>query len=240
MKNSKSIFGAFLALLVLLPGCILHVPRYTRQPLSIVGDHFTYNEIQENLNVQVKQLSSLDTYYLFNDWNKEFLRRNGIRIVYFSIHNLSNNNYMISPYDIDLKQVSYKDIDRLMKKTSSTGRFVIAGFSGLLNSAACALATIPNGIAIVYGTIGALATSFIFYPALVQGIKSVVMNRRINKDLKDKTLHEKTILNSGDHYEGLIFVKSSDYKSQFSITMHEKDNVEKSITFNIDLSKSEL
>src|SRR5258708_37613205 len=66
-------------------------------------------------------------------------------------------------------------------------------------------------------------------------IKSIVMNSRIKKDLAEKVLHEKVIINSGEQYEGLIFVKSSDYTPQFAVTLHEQDNMKNSIVFDVDL-----
>jgi hypothetical protein len=239
MNCNKSFFGLFLALLVVLPGCILHVPSYRRQPLSMVGDQCKYNETQEDVTVHVKQINAVDTYYLFDDYNKAFLRRHGIAILYVSVHNLSNHDYMLSPCDINLNQVPYQHIAKLMKKTSSGGRFVVVGLSGVAFGATCAVASLPNVLTVVFGTAGAVTTGLIFLPALVQGIKSVVMNRRINKDLKEKTLHEKVIIKAGDHYEGLIFVTLRDYKPQFNVTLHEKDILEKTITFDVDVRKNE-
>jgi hypothetical protein len=73
----------------------------------------------------------------------------------------------------------------------------------------------------------------------IQTIKSFVINGRISKDIKVKTLHEKVIIKSGKQYDGLIFVKLSDYSPQFAVTMYEKDNAKKSVTFDVDLEQHE-
>lgn len=46
---------------------------------------------------------------------------------------------------------------------------------------------------------------------------------------------KEVIIKSGDHYEGLVFVKSSDYTSQFSVTMHELHDNKNKIVFNVHL-----
>jgi hypothetical protein len=75
---------------------------------------------------------------------------------------------------------------------------------------------------------------------LADCIKSLVMIVRVKKDIKEKTLHEQITINSGDHYEGLIFVKSADYTPQFSVTMHEKGNTKKTVAFDVDLRHQEI
>ncbi len=167
-----------------------------------------------------------------------------MQVIYFSFHNLSKNDYIISPDTINLKQVPYGIIDRSMKKTSSVGRFVVTGLSGT------ALATTPFtdvvGLSMCGGpllfTVGtSLAAGFGILALIggVQTIKSFVINGRISKDIKVKTLHEKVIIKSGKQYDGLIFVKLSDYSPQFAVTMYEKDDAKKSITFDVDLEQHE-
>jgi hypothetical protein len=243
MKSNKSFLGLFLAVLAFLPSCIMRVPSYRRQPLSGMGEDFTYNENKENLNMHVKQLSVADKHYLFDNRSK-LVCRDAMQVIYFSFHNLSKSDYIISPDTINLKQVPYSTIDKSMKKTSSVGRFVITGLSG------AALATTPFtdvvGLSVCGGpllfTIGAsLAASFGILALIggVQTIKSFVINGRISKDIKVKTLHEKVIIKSGKQYDGLIFVKLSDYSPQFAVTMYEKDNAKKSVTFDVDLEQHE-
>jgi len=62
MKNNRSIFALLLAVLVLLPGCILHVPSYRRQPLRIMRDSFMYSGSNKDVVIRVKQLNKDDKY----------------------------------------------------------------------------------------------------------------------------------------------------------------------------------
>ena len=235
MKNNRSFFGIFLAGLVLLPGCILRVPSYRRQPLAIVGDNFLYNETQANLNIRAKELNLSEKYYLFDN-RSDLSRRNRVRIVYISVNNLTNVDYVLSPNNISVKQVSSADINTMMKKTSSSGRFVVAGVGGLSSAGAGGIVAISSVFAIAGGTAMAIVSAPLLLCGLAQGIKSVVMNARIEKDIKEKTLHKKVIVYSGEQYEGLLFVKSSDYIPQFAITMYENNHVDNSVTFDVNLN----
>ena len=70
---------------------------------------------------------------------------------------------------------------------------------------------------------------------LVQGIKSIVMNTRVRRDIEEKVLPKKELINSGQYCEGLIFVKASDYKPEFNVIMFEKNNWINKLTFDVDL-----
>lgn len=241
MKNNRSFLGLFLAVLVLLPGC-LHVPRYTRQPFAVIKDDYAYKATQEHVNVEIKKCSKSDIYYLFDN-RSNILNNEKVDVVYVSVCNLSNDSYVLAPKDIKLKQVPYSKIVKSMKKTCSGTRLV--GGTAALTTGAAMISTfavtpimVPSiwvylGIvipvpltALVMGTIG-----------VITGIKSVVINRRIAKDIKVKTLHEKVVIKPGDCYEGVIFVAASDYNPQFSMTMHENDT-SKAVTFDVDLRKN--
>lgn len=236
MKSNKSFLGLFLAVLVLLPGC-MHVPHYTRQPLMMDGDSGMYRATQEHINVEIKKCSNSDIFYLFDN-RSDMLKYRRINVVYIAISNLSNNDYIITPYDISLAQVSYKDIDKSMKKTNSATRLI--GGAASLTYASLA------GRALVDPCIGAagyvifplsLLMTVIGYIGIAKGIKSVVMNRRITKDLIEKTLHNRVLIKSGDHYEGLVFIKAADYNPEFTVTLRQKDAYKQSVTFDVDLEK---
>jgi hypothetical protein len=240
MENNKSFLGLFLAVLVLLPGC-MHVPTYKSRPLQSVRDHCVHRDGENNVIVQAKVLSKEEQSTLFGD-RSAFIHDNDIQVIHLAVHNSSNEKYSFSPADIDFSTISCRDVEKLMKTSSASsfGRGVISGVAGtgaigwgitgpmLCQSMAIAYVFLPFGIV-------AAGLTFVFFGS---SIKSMVMNKRISKDLKEKMLHKKIILNSGDHYDGLIFVTSSDYKPQFSISMHEKGNKKNSVTFGVDLRKN--
>ena len=244
MKNNKSFFGILLAVLVLLPGCILHVPSYRRQPLRMIRENFTYSGSENNVMLRAKLLNEVDKEDLFGD-RIGAIEGGQFKVVYLSIHNLSDKNYSIMPHSIDLRQISCSRVIGLMKKTSSVGRLTAYVFGGIASKELFVLAASASfasanviALSVVASTVG-VGLEVISLIGLFRGIKSIVMNSRIAKDIKEKTLHEKIIINSGERYEGLIFVKSSDYTPQFAVTMHENNNMKNSISFNVDLRQNE-
>jgi len=229
MKNSIRLIGFFLAGLVLLPGC-LKVPAYKCRSLESINDHCTYRGIEKNVIVRAKRLRRFEKNYLFD----ERISDNGLQVVYISIHNLNNKSYVFSGDDINVRQMCYQDVIKLRQKTSSFVR---------LAGGACASVYCMTCVKIVFGVgavaaplvyviipLGALAVTF-----LTRGIKSIVMNNRIAKDIKEKIIDEPVVIPSGGQYEGLVFIKTSDYTPQFTLALQEKDAVNNTITFNVDL-----
>jgi hypothetical protein len=236
MNCNKSFFGLFLALLVVLPGCI-KVPSYIRRSFVLVGDDCPYKATQENINIEIKKFSNSDIHYLF-DGRSDLLSYKKINVVYIAICNLSENSYIITPDSIDLEQVPYIKIDKSMKKTNSAAR-LLGGAVGItagtlsekaIRSGACK----DVGEFLVLGSFSGISSVF-GYLGIGTGIQSAVINRRISKDIKEKTLHDKVIVKSGGHYEGIIFVKSADYKPEFTVTLHEKNNAKNGVIFDVDL-----
>ncbi len=233
----------------------MHVPRYKCRSLQSVSDHCTYRGIEKNVVVHAKCLGQAEKNYLFD--SRSALIEDELEVIYISIHNLGNTPYIFSHNNIYLEQVKYHDISRSMRKTSSISRLacgalvtypslpIVAAFSILGVSRiemlpimlACCGSLITGGILGGLIVIG-IAGSILGLTCLAQGIKSIVMNARISKDLREKTLHENIVIKSGDKYEGLIFVKSSDYSSQFSLTLQEKGNIKNSVLFDVDLHAS--
>jgi len=237
MKNNKSFLGLFLAILVLLPGCI-HVPTYKRRSLQSVSDKCAYRGAEKNVIMKAKLLSREDKSALFGRHSR-LIHDNDIQVMYLSIHNLSNVSYLFSPVDIDLSMMSSHDVAQLMK-TSSVSRLAKGTALGAVGAGAIGWGVtgpmLCQSMAIAYvclplGAVAATASLVLFGTS----IKSIIMNKRIRKDITEKTVHKKVIINSGEQYEGLIFIKSSDYTPQFAVTLHEQDNIKNSIVFDVDL-----
>lgn len=239
MKNSMRLLGTFFAGLVLLPGC-MRVPLYKRKPLRCISNNCSYRTVEKNVIVRAKKLSKAEKYYLFN----AYISDNDLQVIYFSIHNLSDVSYILFQDGIDLELVSYKNVMKSLKKTNTVSRFVGAGVGAAVVMSpdiimSCLAGKIFSGIIVVpvvfTAAIIAMPLSIAF---LVQGIKSVVMNARIKKDLKEKIMDESIIIPSGGQYEGLIFVKSLDYTPEFTLTLHEKNIIKNSITFDVDVRQT--
>lgn len=254
MKNYKGFLGLFLAAMVFLPGC-MNVPTYKLRSLQSVSDHCTYRGVQKNVVMRAKDLSPAEKTYLFN--GRSELIDDELHAIYLSIHNLGNTPYTFSYDDIQVRQVKSGDISRSMKKTSSVGRLcgsalfaypslpIVTVFAvvGVARVEIVPIMIACCGSLIAGGMIGGIVAlgiigSGISLAFLAQGIKSIVMNRRMHKDLREKTLHEPVVIKSGEQYEGLIFVKSSDYQSEFTIAMHEKGKAKNTIAFDVNLDKN--
>jgi hypothetical protein len=238
--NGKSI-GLLLAGLVVLPGC-MRVPGYKPVSIKSVGGNCAYRLVQKNLVVQAKLLNTGERYILLGERIQKIYDH---EIIYLSIHNLSGVPYVISSHSVDLAQVSSGEIARLIKMTRSAGKLAGSAVTGFYGGSGAAI-FIKNA---AFGGIGALG--YILLPLTVgfsiislvtgiQGIKSVVMNHRVSSDLADKTLNKAVVIDSGDKYECLLFVKSSYYRSQFSVTLHEKDVMNNVINFDVDLLQASL
>jgi len=240
MKNNKSFLGLFLAVLVLLPGCILHVPSYRAQRLRLIRDGFNYEAQEENVTVRAKLLTGSDKDDLFGE-HIGALEGNDFKVIYVSIHNLSDKNYVFMSRNIDLKQVPSKDILKAMKKTSSIGRLATYYAASTTTAMLGAISADVSGNLFLCLSVASLSIGFtvVGLVGLVQGIKSIVMNTRVRRDIEEKVLPKKEVINSGQYCDGLIFVKATDYKPEFNVIMFEKNNWINKLTFDVDLSQNE-
>ena len=239
MNSKKKLVGLMLAGLVLLPGCI-KVPTYHSKSLSTISEHVDYQEIQRGVTLRVKRLKELEKTYLFDEHMQNTA---DVEIVFFSISNLSANNYSIQPVDISLNSLTHWRVRALIKNTNAITR--LAGAS----IAAPGVWWYSVGIEAVLDSMGSGMGVVIFlYPPLViaatvltgfgltflaTGIKSIVMNARITKDIRNKLFYKEVSIPSGGYHEGLIFVKKADYKSDFSVTLYDSFNKNNKIVFNV-------
>ena len=240
MNMNKVNMGLFLAGLVLLPGCV-RVPTYRSKPLHIFKNSCAYASTHKGITVSAKRLNRAEASYIFDDRIKNL---SDVEIVYLSVYNINSCDYIISPEEINIPYLSYIDLVKKTKKTSSVGRLsgsvaakVVSVGSGvainvLFMAAPMGLIVLPLATVAACVGVASYITSLAF---LGGGIKSIVMNRRIHQDLQEKIIDKKIVIESGEKYEGLIFVKSSDYRPDFAVTMHEKDNEARAITFDVNL-----
>ena len=238
MKLNRKVIGFFLAGLVFLPGCI-RVPIYKSKPLGVFQNSCTYTDAKKGITVSAKLLNRAESSYIF-DGRIESDR--DIKIIYLSIYNLSSRDYSLSSEEISLSHLSYENIVEDMRKTSSIGRLSGAVAMKALSYGHIYVAqgffAIPSGIAIALGA-GVTILSFVPYVMslafLGSGIKSMIMNRRMHHDLQDKIVDKEVIIESGDKYEGLIFMKSGDYESRFNVALTEQYHPNNKIVFGVNL-----
>lgn len=239
-----------LAGLVLLPGCY-RVPQYHSQSLRLLDDNSGYRGSCDGVVLRAKRLTNYDKKELFGQYSKRLAKpSNGpIEVIYLSFHNLSTSTYVLPLTGIDLEMVSHQDIAQLMK-TSTAGR--IAGFIGSyfgivmgmsLGWAGLWMMTADNtpgwSPLIPLAGVGGAVASAVYTDRYASSVgKSLKTNERIVNDLEDKALPEGIVIQSGDKYDGLIFVKSPNYTPQFSVILREQNSRIKKIVFDIDLQAS--
>lgn len=238
--NSKKINAQIIALslvaLALLPGC-LRIPSYRPRSLTFMHSKRMHRQVKNNVILQVKELEEEDKVDLFGEYSAKL---QGYSILYFSINNLSSSDYRLSSGYTDLQNLSPSNIIKAMR-TNTIGNAAIAGvgIAPIIGGTYCSLALLllppfayAAGIIAFFGVaITGVSITSVFTG---KSIKSSIINSRISKDLKNKMRHEGKLIPSGSFYEGLIFVKSSDLKSNFNITLQEK-NTNRQTRFNITL-----
>ena len=248
MNNNGKVIGIFLAGLVLLPGCV-HVPSYKPKSLDSIKSFnplFTHKETKHNVTLGVNYLNDNAKFHLFNDRNI-LLDGEKVEIIHISVYNLSTDQYVISPNGIGAIQIPYTNVLRSLQ-TSSTDHLKKAGvvggaIYGTLSGLTIAM-FLPMGFYIIItGTMlvaWPIVATITMLPFLGKTIKSTIMNGCIDKDLKEKMLHREVIIPSGEKYEGLIFVKSSDYNPQFNVALTEQYHPDNKLIFDVDLSSTDI
>lgn len=235
-----------LAGLVLLPGCI-HVPEYNRRSMRFIDESCNYHEVKNSVAIRAKRLTENNKKEIFGESSKQLSKaKNGsIEVVYLSLHNLTKNTYGMSYAGIGMPIMPYSDIVPLMK-TSTAGR--AAGMFGLFYGSSIATpALLGVGIlaaahGVILGIPMVIAGGVLGVTTLVTLFKnqssvrrSMKMNNRIATDLAEKTMFEGVILEPGDKYEGLVFVRSCDYTSRFSVLLTQQYHPDSKLIFDVDL-----
>ncbi len=237
MKINGKVIGFLLVGLVLLPGC-MHVRRYRPQSLKMLRDKTMHIEMKKDLTVRAKRLTEFEKEYLFGEHLGGF-ESNAFQVIYLSVNNMSGTQYGLLPDFIDLQYLSYTDVVKQVKKTSTVGRAAIAGLGwGYMIVGAKEIAAPGCGILFIPFAPFMAVAGIITMVTGVAAIKSLVMNRRIDKDFKGKMLHGKDVVKAYGHHEGLIFVKAADYRHNFTVTIYETNNTENVLVFDVSLDKS--
>ena len=235
-----------LAGLVILPGCI-RVPEYNRRSMRFIDESCNYHEVKNSVAIRAKRLTENNKKEIFGESSNQLSKpKNGsIEVIYVSLHNLTKNTYFISSAGIGMSVMPYSDVVPLMK-TSTVGR--VAGMFALFYGSSIATpALLAGGIfAAAHGVIvgipitiagcalgvASLATLFKHQSSVRHSVK---MNNRITSDLAQKTLFEGAILEPGDKYEGLLFVRSCDYTPRFTVSLIQQYHPDKKLIFDVDL-----
>jgi len=241
MKINKLFFSLIATSLLFFSACI-KVPPYRHLLLKNRILKQPNNPIDQTILLQTKQLTNQEIEYLFGP-NGKGLRKNTIIIAVF-IDNNTAFDYVFSPQDITIKSLGYNNVTKFTKKRSSFSSrlgkiiFSLYTFSSLYSNMlqwrdeeACRQA----GSAILFTTALTILSIPGTFTFITQGITSALRNRKVNKILKEQIIDRPININSGQLYEGLIFIKPSEYQSTFTLTIHQKNQLNEKIIFNVNL-----
>lgn len=227
-----------LAALAFLPSCY-RVPLYKTKSLHFLNNDCPYTQTEQNIIVKARLLDQYDKRELFGEYSKKLIdtfSREPILVIYFSISNLSTHSYIL-PYcnGIDLKFISYEHINSKLKTST---RLRTAG-TILATYGTCSCLAVVSGITtclpiLIAVSIGGILSTIPIFQLNKSANESKSMNNKIAEDLEIKTFQKTIIIPSEGFYEGLFFVKESDFKSQFTLELQEKKTTSK-IKFDIAL-----
>ena len=249
-KRSLSIF-AILFCIIGLPSCI-KMPKYRRRPLESLSSRFEYVGTNNKVIAHAKRLNNQEAEYLFGKrgtWLALESNQEPLYPIYLSFHNLSNTSYVLSPKNISLELEPHHQATKRLQ-TSSTGKaagtIATGGIASLITAggglyAWFAGATIGSA-ALIFGAKAALITVPIILIgtpiiALIKSIRSSRTNRTITRDIKEKSLHTDVTIYPGQQFDTLVFVKRPNYRTNFDVTLHQSDNPDNTISFNISLGQ---
>ncbi len=245
------ILGVYLAIIIGLPSCV-KTPKYRQKSLESLHTRFDYAAAKNNVMLRAKKLTKEENRKLFGIRGKALSRESNIPAytIYLSIHNLSNKLYVLSPDNISLTLEPYQKIAKRMQ--SST---VVKAAGTLAGGTVASIITAGGGLyalfagaaigstALVFGAKAALVAVPIIVigtpiAAIIKSIRATKINRKVKRDICDKTLHAEIVIYPGQQFDTLIFVKRLDYRTNFTITLHEEDNEEDILAFDVSLNQN--
>ena len=250
LSMHKNLQKAIIILMLpfIFTGC-LRVPSYNPKPLTILSGRFNATSIQKHVAVRVKMMHKKDVTDLFGKRGSWLMRtrRSSLIPLHISIDNHSKHSLVLDPHAISLETLSYEHVCRRM--SSNGGMWALSTL--LLGYPAGLLLTIGGFFAIPIGSgVGSpvlfnagwaafaagfglmIATPFV---AMGNAIQSVEANKELELDLYQKILKPNTIIPPYEHFETIVFVKRSQYKHAFTITLHAVDDSETTYTAHVKL-----
>lgn len=236
-------------LIICLPGC--KKPNYTLKDFSPRPTLLECTNTQDGVTLQIKKLNKSEAQALFNGRGSRLLsKRKTIYPFLLSINNKSASSFILDPKNISIPLANYQTItSRIYSHTSrriitplligivgTTVSFFAAAYITILG----AIAVMPAVIKAGYATLGVSGFFAVGSPVLsyYQGNHALAVNEAIDRDLKNKMLHECIEINPGQSINSLIFIPSRSYNSSFTINLIEKATGQR-LSFDIELAEGE-
>lgn len=227
-------------ILVLIPfifsGC-LRVPGYESKPLSVLSGRFNGTSIKKHVTVRAKVMNKKDMTDLFGRRGSWLVRhrRSSFIPLHISIENHGDRSLILSPELISLATVPYQTVCERMSSNGGMWAFgtLMLGYPAGILLGLGGFFAIPIGSSIGSSSlvnIGwiSLATGFSLtvatpFVAMSNAVRSSEANKELEIDLYQKMLKDNTVIRPYEHFETLIFVKRSEYKSEFTVSLHPVD-----------------
>lgn len=217
-------------------GC-LRVPGYESKPLSTLSGRFNTTSIKKYVTVRVKVMNKKDMNDLFGRrgaWLARH-RRSSLVPIHISIENHGDRSLVLSPELISLGTASYQTVcDRMSSNGGMwafgtlmfgypTGLLLgLGGFFAIPIGSGIGSASLVNigWASLVTGFSLTVATPFV---AMGNAVRSAEANKELEVDLYQKMLKDNTVIRPYEHFETLIFVKRSELRSEFTVSLHPVD-----------------
>lgn len=243
-----------IALFLLLPGCA-KVKSYKKKPLRPLCSYVTYQAKQDDIHIYAKKYDQQDCIQLFGSRGSRLIHHKHDTCIYpiqLSIKNNSQTTWILNKNSIDLKLTPYHHVaHRIQNHTFLRMVSIVA-----VGTAFTTLTAIGGTTLLVIGMFtwsipaaiagGALCASVPFMilvntpmSTTVQGIQSLRTNTRIKQDIKQKSLTRTVILEPGQTTDTILFVKGSNYKPVFDLTLFDQDDAEHTQKMPITLASDQ-
>lgn len=250
MLNIHHIVWPFLvASLLVLPGC--KRPHYTPKTFEVITPLLSGQQTKDNITVKVAPLSKQESHTLFDQRGMRLhSKRKPLRPVMVTIDNKSEKSYSFDPKSMEIKLGNPRHAARRLY--GHTSRRIIAPL--LLGSLGATVCFFGAAYLVILGTIQQVAM-----PALVKtgysllglsgliavtapatsyyhGSHSYEVNKKIDHDIAQKTVHELITIAPNSSSSFLLFCKDRCIPNTWKIILNNQET-QQPLLFEVHLSK---
>lgn len=249
LKKHYSIWLFLGSFLLMLPGC--KRPSYTCQNFESFVPKCYGQQNKENITVKIAPLSKQESQAIFDHRGiRLHSKRKPLLPVMVSIQNESDKTYTFDPKSMEIKLATPRSAARRMY--GHTSRRIIAPL--LLGSLGASICFFGAAYLVILGTIQQVAM-----PALVkagysllgisgliaittpatsyyQGSLSYSVNKKIDHDIAQKSIHGPIIIAPNNSDSFVIFCKNRFVPCKWNVILHEQET-QRPLLFEVHLNK---
>ncbi len=246
---------------IALPSC--KDPRTIQTHMRPLTALIDYYDTAHGVTLRVKKLDAHDCELLLGKQSqrlfKKIRKRPPIWPIQISVTNETDKLISLKPNDINLPQLSYRQVAARLHK-NSLGQIVGTLASSLLIGGFLAMGSFLalSGTGILILTTGSFSLSAPFavlggsalaaVPAFlivgtpvlstIRGVQTVNSNHSITRDLKKSSINHHMIVPPHSTKDVIIFVSRKDYKHAFNVSISHPENANRKISFKVTIPDS--